>query len=130
MRTTNNKNIQGQIEKMLYQKGFHTVLRWYDRIDSLGSVIMLYVPIAIVLIRLFVSIYYYPRSLQYFIKHPLTESAYFLSSLGVYFYIALGVFFGSALLAVVIRWILLKIASHIYYQVYGELGVEAPAFEK
>lgn len=128
--TTNNINQQTeQIESMLAKRGFNSIVLWYNRVDTTGALIMKYVPLFIIVIRLMVSTYYYPRSLQYLIEHPLSELTYLLNSLGVYFYIAIGVFFGTAIIAYGIKRIIATKASQIFYQVYNEQGIEAPKFE-
>lgn len=128
--TTNNINQQTeQIESMLAKRGFNSIVLWYNRVDTIGALIMKYVPLFIIVIRLMVSTYYYPRSLQYLIEHPLSELTYLLNSLGVYFYIAIGVFFGTAIIAYGIKRIIATKASQIFYQVYNEQGIEAPKFE-
>lgn len=128
--TTNRENSESQrIGAMLYERGFHSIVGWYGKVDSIGATIMKYVPLIIIAIRLGVSVYYYPRSIQYLFAHPLSELTYLLNSLGMYFYLALGVFFGTAIIAYIIRKILADKASNIYYQVYNEIGIEAPKFE-
>lgn len=128
--TTNNATSESErIEAMLYERGFHSIVEWYGKVDSIGAFIMKYVPLIIIVIRLGISIYYYPRSIQYLFAHPLTELTYLINSLGLYFYLALGVFFGAAIISYIIRKILVTKASNIYYQVYNEIGIEAPKFE-
>lgn len=128
--TTNNAASESErIEAMLYERGFHSMVEWYGKVDSIGAFIMKYVPLIIIVIRLGISIYYYPRSIQYSFAHPLTELTYLINSLGLYFYLALGVFFGTAIISYIIRKILAAKASNIYYQVYNEIGIEAPKFE-
>ncbi len=128
--TTNNATSESErIEAMLYERGFHSIVEWYGKVDSIGAFIMKYVPLIIIVIRLGISIYYYPRSIQYLFAHPLTELTYLINSLGLYFYLALGVFFGAAIISYIIRKILATKASNIYYQVYNEIGIEAPKFE-
>ena len=128
--TTNRENSESQrIGAMLYERGFHSIVGWYSKVDSIGATIMKYIPFIIIAIRLGVSVYYYPRSIQYLFAHPLSELTYLLNSLGMYFYLALGVFFGTAIIAYIIRKILADKASNIYYQVYNEIGIEAPKFE-
>lgn len=128
--TTNNANSKSeQIGMMLSERGFNSYVAWYGKVDSIGAAVMKYVPLFIIFIRLIVSTYYYPRSLQYLIEHPLSEWTYLLNSLGVYFYIAIGVFFGTAILAYGIKRIIATKASQIFYQVYNEQGIEAPKFE-
>lgn len=128
--TTNNATSESErIEAMLYERGFHSMVEWYGKVDSIGAFIMKYVPLIIIVIRLGISIYYYPRSIQYLFAHPLTELTYLINSLGLYFYLALGVFFAVAIISYIIRKILADKASNIYYQVYNEIGIEAPKFE-
>lgn len=128
--TTNNTNQQAErIETMLDERGFNSIVLWYHKVDTIGAFIMKYVPLLLIVIRLVVSVYYYPRSVQYLIEHPLSELTYLLNSLGVYFYIAIGVFFGTAIITYVIMRIIAVKASQIFYQVYYELGIEAPKFE-
>ncbi len=128
--TTNNATSESErIEAMLYERGFHSIVEWYGKVDSIGAFIMKYVPLIIIVIRLGISIYYYPRSIQYLFAHPLTELTYLINSLGLYFYLALGIFFGAAIISYIIRKILTAKASNIYYQVYNEIGIEAPKFE-
>lgn len=128
--TTNNTNQRTeQIETMLAERGFHSIVLWYNKVDTIGASIMKYVPLLLIAILLIVSAYYYPRSLQYLIEHPLSELIYLLNSLGVYFYIAIGVFFSTAIIAYIIKKIIAVKASQIFYQVYYELGIEAPKFE-
>lgn len=128
--TINNANSKSeQIGMMLSERGFNSYVAWYGKVDSIGAAVMKYVPLIIIVIRLGVSVYYYPRSIQYLFAHPLSELTYLLNSLGMYFYLALGVFFGTAAIAYIIRKILADKASNIYYQVYNEIGIEAPKFE-
>ena len=131
MKATTNKTNQTteQIETMLEKRGFNSIVLWYNKVDTIGALIMKYVPLLIIVIRLIVSTYYYPRSIQYLIEHPLSELTYMLNSLGVYFYIAIGIFFGTAIIAYIIKRIIAVKASQIFYQVYYELGIEAPKFE-
>lgn len=74
--TTNNATSESErIEAMLYERGFHSIVEWYGKVDSIGAFIMKYVPLIIIVIRLGISIYYYPRSIQYLFAHPLTNSS-------------------------------------------------------
>lgn len=127
------KNIQHgdseQVEKMLSNQGYYTIGMWYDRIDSVGAFIIQWIPLLIILFRLSVCLYYYPRSISYLLAHPLTELMYLFVSLGVYLYIALGFFLGTAIVALIIRRVLLVLAAKIYYRVYNELGINPPVFE-
>ena len=128
--TMNNTNTQSErIGIMLAERGFNSLVSCYSKVDTIGAFIMKYVPLLLIIIRLIVSAYYYPRSLQYLIEHPLSELTYLLNSLGVYFYIAIGVFFGTAIIASIIKRIIAVKASQIFYQVYNELEIEAPKFE-
>ena len=90
-----------QVKKMLSKQGYYTIGMWYDRIDFVGAVIIQWIPLLIILFRLSVCLYYYPRSISYFLAHPLTELMYLFFSLGVYLYIALGVFLGVAIVALI-----------------------------
>lgn len=128
--TMNNTNTQSErIGIMLSERGFNSLVSCYSKVDTIGAFIMKYVPLLLIIIRLIVSAYYYPRSIQYLIEHPLSELTYLLNSLGVYFYIAIGIFFGTAIIAYIIKRIIAVKASQIFYQVYYDLGIEAPKFE-
>ncbi|MDE7473564.1 MAG: hypothetical protein K2M68_08275, partial [Muribaculaceae bacterium] len=70
--TTNNTNQRTeQLETLLAKRGFNSIVLWYNKVDTIGAFIMKYVPLLLIAIRLIVSAYYYPRSLQYLIEHPL-----------------------------------------------------------
>lgn len=129
MKQINNLSNSDNVDTILSERGFYKLVKLYSTIDSVGSLVMKFVPLLIVIIRLIVSVYYYPRSLQYILAHPISESIYLLESLGTYFYMALGVFFATAIIAFIIRRFIAIRASKIYYKTYYELGVEAPNFE-
>ncbi len=129
MKQTDNPSNSDKADAILSERGFYKLVKLYDTVDSVGSLVMKFVPLLIVIVRLIVSVYYYPRSLQYILAHPISESIYLWESLGIYFYIALGIFFATAIVAFIIRRFIAIRASKIYYQTYYELGVEAPNLE-
>ncbi len=130
MKQTNNQSNSDKAESILLERGFYKLVKLYDDIDSVGSLVMKFVSLLFVIIKLVVSIYYYPRSLQYFFAHPISETHYLLKSLvDVYFYITLWVVFGTAIIALVLRRFIAIKASKIFYQTYYELGAEAPDLE-
>lgn len=128
--TTKNLNAIGeQIEEILSNRGFYTLVDCSRKVDSIGSFLAKYIPVLIVIFRLLVSLYYYPRSIQYLLAHPLSEACYLLESLDIYVYLAIGVYLGLGIIGFIIAKILAIKALRIYRQVYNEFGIEAPEFE-
>lgn len=121
--------VEGQIGRILTERGFYDFVDRSRRINSIGNFISGYSIPVIVAFRLLVLLYYYPRSIQYFLKHPIEELGYFVGGSTVYFGIAVCICFGVGIITSIIRELLANRAKHIYYQTYNEFGIEAPEFE-
>lgn len=126
--TKNTNSINQQINERLTQRGFYAFVDWARRLDSIGDKAY-YALILVVISRLLVSLYYYPRSIQYLLANPLTEAFYLLDSIAVFSFIALGVWVAFFLITVITSKLLADKALHIYNHVYNEFGIEAPEFE-
>lgn len=115
-----------QISELLNKRGFNRLIERYDKIDNIGSIIIKVIPITIIILRLAYCVFYYPRTFQFFIKHPITESLSLLKELGVYFYIAIGIFLVGGIICLIARRIIATQIAKVYYKTYSDLGIDAP----
>lgn len=122
-----NKNTH--IADLLTERGFHKLNELDWQIMKIGKYLRNTVPFVIVFARLAYCVYYYPRSISYLMKYPISEVSYLINNTAIFFFIAVVVFISIYVISIVVRIPIHRKATRILKQVYSELGLNAPENE-
>ena len=120
------RNIQKAIENRLSIQGYY---RLVERSKNIENNCNFYYKVLFVIVFLIVipySLYFYPRTFEYLISHPISEILGLIGAVAGLYAI------GAVLLFVVVAVIQFKIifsTRRIYRQTYQEFGIEPPECE-
>lgn len=121
--------INQKIGEELTNRGFHKLDSHRTLVLDIANILTYIALIILVAIKLGTSIYVYPRTMEYFMQHPISEVIYLLGIVISWWWLYIIVTIFIKGIGYVIAWKVGNKAKQILYQVYEKYNLEPPMYD-
>lgn len=121
--------INQKIGEELTSSGFHELDSRRTLILDIANILTYTVLVILVAVKLGTSIFFYPRTMEYFLQHPISEVMYLFKIVVSWWWLYMIAAISIKGIGYIIAWKVGNKAKQILCQVYDKYNLEPPKYE-